>query len=255
MFRTKERAAVKLVQLSREHHAGLRVDPAKAAATAATVHLVRIVRSEIRKAAAHYPLFFVKDGETGAFHLAALMGLEPHENLYWDGAALDTGYVPLNILRQPFYIGGEDALSGVICVDVESPALDPDGACAIVEADGSDSRYIAQVQAMLGELARAQAPTRALIDLAVALELVIEITLDITFDNGVRCTPAGLYGIDQRALARHHATLADFDDALDLAALLLSLEQVSGLVRRKNKQIADEAAWFEPAECAPERVG
>ncbi|WP_010163290.1 SapC family protein [Sphingomonas sp. PAMC 26617] len=244
-----------LVQLSREQHAGLRIDPAKAAATAANVHLVRIVRSEIRKAAAQYPLFFIKDGETGAFHLAALMGLEPHENLFWDGDTLDAGYVPLNLLRQPFYIGGEDALAGVICVDLDSPALDPAGARAIVEADGSDSPYIAQVQAMLGDLARGQAPTQALVDLAVSLKLVIEISLDITFDNGARCTPTGLYGIDQRALARHLATLPDFETALDLAALLLSLEQVAGLVRRKNRRIADEAAWFEPGTRALERAG
>nr|WP_277923409.1 MULTISPECIES: SapC family protein [unclassified Sphingomonas] len=244
-----------MVQLSREHHAGLRIDPSRAAATAATVHLVRIVRSEIRKAAAHYPLFFVKDGETGQFHLAALMGLEPHENLYWDGSTLDTGYVPLNIRRQPFYIGGEDAMAGVICVDLESPALDPAGTCAIVEADGSDSRYIAQVQAMLGELARGQEPTQALIALAVSLKLVIEITLDVAFDNGTHCTPSGLYGIDQRALSRQHGMLADFDLALDLAAILLSLEQVAGLVRRKNRRIADEAAWFAPGVQPAGRAG
>lgn len=243
-----------LVQLSRAHHAGLRIDPAKAAATAATVHLVRIVRSEIRKAAAYYPLVFIKDGETGEFHLAALMGLEPHENLYWDGVALDAAYVPLNILRQPFYIGGEDALSGVICVDLDSPALDPAGARAIVEADGGDSRYIAQVQAMLGELARGQAQTRALIDLAVSMKLVIEIALDITFDNGTRCAPAGLYGIDQRALARHHTELADFETMFDLAALLLSFEHIGGLVRRKNRRIADEAAWFETGVGSAERA-
>lgn len=240
-----------LVQLSREHHAGLRIDPARAAATAATVHLVRIVRSEIRKAAAHYPLFLIKDAETGEFHLAALMGLAPHENLFWDGSTIDAGYVPLNVLRQPFYIGGEDALAGVICVDLESPALDPAGSCAIVAADGSDSNYILQVQAMLGELARGQAPTQALVALAVSLKLVVEITLDVTFDDGERCTPAGLYGIDRRMLARHHATLPDFETALDLSALLLSLEQVAGLVRRKNRRIADEAAWFDPGVRSP----
>jgi hypothetical protein len=231
---------MQLVQLSREHHAGLRIDPARALATAATVHLVPVVRSELRKVASHYPTFFVKDGETGQFYLAALMGLEPHENLYWNGSALDADYVPLNILRQPFYVGDD----GMICVDLDSAAINPNGACAVTEQDGSDSGYIGTIQAILSELAGQQEVTRALIDRALALKLVMEIKLDIVFNNNASASLTGLYGIDERALARQAKDSVDFEDMVGFVAMILSLEHVASMVRRKNALIESEAAWL-----------
>lgn len=233
-----------LVQLSREHHAGLRIDPAKARATIATVHLVPIVRSELRKAASQYPVFLVKHGETGQFYLAVLLGLEPYENLHWNGSELEAEYVPLNILREPFYVGGEALDGGMICIDMDSPAIDPDGACAITEPDGGDSDYIGTIQAILSELTGQQAVTRAFIDRALALKLVMEIKLDVAFDNGTSASLEGLYGIDERALARQARDIADFEDVIGVTAMILSLEHIAGLVRRKNARIEAEAAWL-----------
>lgn len=235
---------MRLVPLSREHHGHLRVDPAKAGALAANVHLVPLVLGELRKAAAHYPLFFAKDAQTGQFYLAALMGLEPHENLYWDGSALDAAYVPLNLMRQPFYAGGETVEESVICIDEESPALDPNGSCAILEADGSDSRYIATIQTMLSELARQQAGTRAFIDAVVSRQLLMPVKLDIRFDNGSGVSLDGLYGVDERALERRLGEIGEHEDRVALFALLLSMEHVAGLVRRRNKRDAAEAVWL-----------
>jgi hypothetical protein len=233
-----------LVQLTRKDHGHLRLDPGKAAAAAANVHLVPVVRSEIRKVASQFPVFFAKDGETGQFYLAALMGLEPHENLYWNGTALEANYVPLNLLRLPFYVGGPDAAQGVICIDLDSPAVAETGPCAIVEADGGDSRYMASVQAMLSELAGQKAVTRAFIDRAVSMKLVMEIKLDVAYDNGGRASLSGLYGVDERALSRRIGEISDFDDLMALAGMVLSLEHVAGLVRRKNARQAAEAEWL-----------
>ena len=233
-----------LVRLTRKDHGHLRLDPGKAVAAAANVHLVPVVRSEIRKVASQFPVFFAKDGETGQFYLAALMGLEPHENLYWNGTALEADYVPLNLLRLPFYVGGQDDAGGVICIDLDSPAVAETGPCAIVEADGRDSRYMASVQAMLSELAGQQSVTRAFIDRAVSMKLVTEIKLDVAYNNGGRASLSGLYGVDERALGRKVGEISDFDDLMALAALALSLEHVGGLVRRKNARQAAEVEWF-----------
>jgi hypothetical protein len=198
-----------LVQLTRKDHGHLRLDPGKAAAAAANVHLVPVVRSEIRKVASQFPVFFAKDGETSQFYLAALMGLEPHENLYWNGTALEANYVPLNLLRLPFYVGGPDAAQGVICIDLDSPAVAETGPCAIVEADGGDSRYMASVQAMLSELAGQKAVTRAFIDRAVSMKLVMEIKLDVAYDNGGRASLSGLYGPGGRGGMARQGVLID----------------------------------------------
>ncbi|WP_226018524.1 SapC family protein [Novosphingobium sp. FKTRR1] len=228
-----------LVQLTRHDHAGLRIDPVRAAAAAATVHMVPLVLGEIRKLAPHFPIVLAKDGETGQFYPAALLGLEPHENLFWTGETFDAAQVPLNLLRLPFFIG-----DGAICIDADSPAITPDGPCAIVESDGSDSAYLRSIQAILSDLAGQQEATRRFVDALVARRLVVELTLDVAFANGAKAKLSGLYGIDEQALARDPAIMADFGDVLTPAAMVFSLDHIASLVRRKNTRLAAEAQWF-----------
>lgn len=230
-----------LVQLTRAAHGHLRIDPKKAMAPAASVHLVPLVRPEIRKMASQFPVFFVKDGETGQFYPAALLGLEPHENLFWVAGGLEAHYIPLNLLRLPFFMGGDE---GVICIDTDSPGVDGGGSCAILEADGRDSAYMTSIQAILGELAGAQAQTRALVDTALAQKLVCEVKLDLKFRTGHTAALSGLYSIDEKAFGRALGQLPDIDTVMILAAMALSLDHVSKLVERKNVRLAAEAEWF-----------
>lgn len=234
---------MKLEQLSRKDHSGLRIDPAKAAASAAAVHLVPLVAGEIRRVASQFPVFFAKDGETGQFYPAALLGLAPHENLFWNGEALEADHVPLNLLRLPFFLDG-DSGGNAICIDCESPAIDPAGPCAIVEADGRDSAYFTSIQAVLAQLVEGRAATRALVDLALSAKLLTEAKLDLRFHDGSESVLTGLYTVDERALGRACATMADFGTVMVLAAMALSLDHVGGLVRRKNSRIAAGAAWY-----------
>lgn len=236
-----------LVQLTRTDHAALRIDPAKAGAAASNVHLVPIVRSEFRRACSHYPVFFAKHAETGQFYPAVLMGLEPNENLYWTGDALEPGYVPLNLLRLPFYVGGEDADGGVVCVDMDSPGVVSDGGCAILNHDGGDSDYIGSIHAILNELAAQREVTRTFVDLVLTRKLISEVKLDIVFDDRTSVAVAGLYGIDERALAQEAGSIRNLDDVIALAGMILSLEHVAGLVRRRNTRIAAMAEWLRPS--------
>ncbi|WP_420136276.1 SapC family protein [Sphingomonas sp.] len=234
---------MRLVELSRAEHGHLRFSAARIKALAAEVHMVPLVASELRKAAATYPILFAKNGETGQFYPAALMGLQPHENLFWDGAELDAAYVPLNLMRQPFYIGGE-AQSGTMCVDLDSPVLDPEGDHAILEKDGSDSRYIGTIHAILNELAAQQTATRSFVEAALTRDLVTPIALDIRFADGSSAALDGLYGIDEQRLGHALREIDDAQEALTLAALAISLDHIAGLVRRKNRQIEADKAWL-----------
>src|SRR3981189_953181 len=116
-----------LVELSRQEHSGLKINPGLAEASAARQHLIPIVVSEFRKAAIQYPIVFAKNPETGRFGAYVLNGLEPEENLFWSGTTLDVAYVPLNIRRRPFFVGMANAAAGakdnVLCIDIESPCL------------------------------------------------------------------------------------------------------------------------------------
>lgn len=236
---------MKLAQLTRTDHAGVRIDPARAAASAATVHLVPLVADEIRTVAGQFPVFLAKDAETGAFYPAALMGLEPHENLFWNGNALEADVLPLNLLRLPFFVGGEGE-DAVICIDTESPAIDPSGPCPIVAPDGSESDYFRSVQAILGRLVQGQEPTRRLVDLMLTHKVVREYKLDLAFHDGSTSLLTGLYGIDEVALARAREAITDFADLMILAAMCLSHDHVGALVRRRNARLAAQADWFAP---------
>ncbi len=137
---------MRLVELSRGEHAGLRIRADLVEASAASQHLIPIVVSEFRKAATQYPIVFAKHPETGRFAPYVLTGLGIEENLFWSGTELDVAYVPLNVRRQPFYVGmsdGSDApAANVLCIDLDSPCLDGSGGNRIVNADGSDSSYL-----------------------------------------------------------------------------------------------------------------
>lgn len=238
---------MRLQQLSRAAHGELRIDPRKAGSEAANHHLVPLSKIELRQAARCYPLFFVKDLETGQFYPAALLGLKANENLFWDGNAFVADYVPLNIRRLPFYIGGDDPAQGMICIDADSACIDPQGASSILNEDGNDSAYIQGIQVMLAALSQNHEATREFAQEAARIGLLSEIKLDIVLDDGEAINVAGLYGIDDRTLERKFDDIASFEEKLLYMAMMLSLDHVSGLVRRKNARSEELAAWRVPA--------
>ena len=184
---------MRLVELSRGEHAGLRIRADLVEASAATQHLIPIVVSEFRKAAVQYPIVFAKNPETGRFAAYVLNGLGVEENLFWSGTELDVAYVPLNVRRQPFYVGTNDAPplgvpslaarspdgSNVLCIDLDSPCLDGAGAKTIVNPDGSDSDYLKEILSILGELVAGRKATEQFIATVLSLDLLTPIMLDI----------------------------------------------------------------------------
>src|SRR5256885_606392 len=192
---------MRLVELSRSEHAELRIRADLVEASAASQHLIPIVVSEFRKAATQYPIVFAKSPETGRFAPYVLNGLGIEENLFWTGTELDVGYVPLNVRRQPFYVGTNEAVdtpaTNVLCVDLDNPCLDAAGGMSIVNADGSDSAYLKEMLAILGELVAGKAATEQFIATALSLDLLAPIMLDIVLEDGTPLQLEGLYGLDE----------------------------------------------------------
>ena len=246
---------MRLVELSRGEHAGLRIRDDLVEATAASQHLIPIVVSEFRKAATQYPIVFSKHPETGRFAPYVLNGLGVEENLFWSGTELDVAYVPLNVRRQPFYVGMNDAsdapATNVLCVDLDSPCLDSSGGKRIVNPDGSDSSYLREILSILGELVAGKKTTEQFIATALSLDLLTPIMLDIVLDDGTPLRVQGLYGLDEdkfkqldaAAIARLWQT-----GFLDLVyAVLIANGQIFKLIRLKNQRIALSRAWHSNA--------
>jgi len=236
-----------LVELSRSVHAGLKIRKDGAAATAAGQHLIPIVVSEFRRAAVQFPIVFAKNPETGRFAPYVLTGLVPEENLFWTGTELDVAYVPLNVRRQPFYVGSTDDGPGVLCIDTDSPCLDEAGPNALVNADGSDSAYLKSVLAVLGELVSGRAPTEQFVATLLSLDLLAPLLLDIVLEDGTPLKVQGLYGLDEdkfKQLPASELSGLFSSGRLDLIyAVLLAGGQIFNLIRLKNRRIALGRAW------------
>jgi hypothetical protein len=240
-----------LVELSREEHSGLKINPALAEASAARQHLIPVVASEFRKAATQYPIVFAKNPETGRFAPFVLNGLEPEENLFWSGTKMDVAYVPLNVRRRPFFVGTADPSSGatdnVLCIDIESPCLTAAGQKSIVDPDGSDSQYLSEILSVVSELVDGQKQTGRLIDTVLSLDLLCPIVLDIVLEDGKPLYVEGLYSIDEnrfRSLDQDKVAVLWNEGLMDLIySVIISTGQIYNLIRLRNEREALDRAW------------
>jgi SapC protein len=238
---------MRLVELSRSEHAGLRIRADRVEASAANQHLIPIVVSEFRKAATQYPIVFAKHPETGRFAPYVLNGLGVEENLFWSGTELDVTYVPLNVRRQPFYLG----TGNVLGIDLDHPSVDASGQKTIVNADGSDSAYLQEVLALLGELVSGRAATEQFIAAVLSLDLLAPIRLDIVLDDKTPLQLHGLYGVDEdklRQLGERELAQLWKSGYLDLIySVLIATGQIFKLIRLRNQRIALSRAWHSNA--------
>ncbi|GFE82100.1 peptidase [Steroidobacter agaridevorans] len=242
---------MRLVELSRSEHRELRIRGDRVEACAASQHLIPIVVGEFRKAATQYPIVFAKHPETGRFAPYVLSGLGVAENLFWSGTELDVSYVPLNVRRQPFYVGMDDApdasAGNVLCIDLDHPCVDSAGARSIVNADGTDSAYLKEILAILGELVAGKTATEQFIAALLSLDLLAPIVLDIVLDDATPLQVQGLYGLDEEKFRQLDATQIDSlwrSGHLDLIyAVMIASGQIFKLIRLKNQRIALSRAW------------
>jgi hypothetical protein len=244
---------MRLVALSRREHGGLRIRADLVEATAASQHLIPIVVSEFRKAATQYPIVFAKNPETGRFNSYVLSGLAIGENLFWSGTELDVAYVPLNVRRQPFYVGMNDASTdadsgtNVLCIDLDSACLDATGRKTLINPDGTDSAYLKGILSILNELVAGKAATEQFITTLISLRLLAPVLLDIALDDGTPLTLTGLYGLDEEKFKElDEQEIARLWKAghLDLIySVLLGGGQLFKLIRMRNQRAAISRAW------------
>ena len=241
-----------LVELSRQRHGGLRLDPARIAEQAARCHMVPLVVSEFRRVLADFPIVLAKSPETGRFIPYALMGLSPEENLFWDGERLDAAHVPLNLRRLPFAIGideQEGQVRNALCVDMESPLVSEAGSETLIDGQGRDTAYFLGIQQVLHELLSYKPLTEQFVQALADLDLIAELRLEIVLRSGKPLLLTGLYGIDEDKLNRlPDAAVARLRQAGHLTpayAMMLSTARIQSLIDRRDRIEARDGAWFQ----------
>ncbi len=230
------------VALNNQAHKYLKIDSSKIEAQGAHERMVPVVLSEFLKLVVHYPIVLTKNAETGRFVCMALLGFEQQENLFWQNNQWQGIYTPLNILRQPFFIGQENE-NTIICIDSESPCMSKTEGELLFTEQGEDTEFLRNVKTMLAELIHGETQTLIFIQTLLELKLLMPMSLDITFANQQEQRVQGLYTIDEEKL---NALNSEAISALHkknylqpIYTMLASLGQIYALIQKKNERIAN----------------
>lgn len=222
-----------IVPLNTKDHRALCVDTAPSARYGDDQRFVPVVVGEFAHLVAHYPIFFAKDAETGAFYCGAMLGIDEGENLF-----LEEGrnvYRPLNLQRMPFYTAGSD-----IAIDLDHPRVTA-GGLALFEDDGRPSAYLNNIVNLFRDLRPGLEQSKVFAETLLELKLIEPVDITLGFDDGSKRQLDGLYTINPDRLKKlEDAKIVDLFRRGYLQAVYLmiaSLKQVPVLAQKKNARL------------------
>jgi hypothetical protein len=244
----------KLVALNNRIHQGVYVDANKAEEQIADLHMLPVVLSEFQKLVVQLPILFSKNADTGQFVCVTLMGLEEGENLFWQEARFQGIYSPLNVARQPFFVGQDEQTGDdyVICIDMDNAAVADKPSASheqiLFDGEGRASDFLLKIQDILAQLIQGEQHSAMFIQQLLKFQLLVPLALDITFENKQSSQIKGLYSIDEDKLQALSAEqLGELNQQGFLQAAytqLASLGQIYALIDRKNKRNSAVNPWF-----------
>lgn len=193
-------AAATLAAVRAERHGGLTVGHGADLTAAAGLGHVPLGFSEIPLALCDYPMVLIKDGATGAFRLVALLGFAPGRNLFVLGDTWAATYLPLNVLRLPFYLGAPDGGEPELCIDEASSLIGAAPGHALFDAGGAETPFLAGRRALLQTMRADAEKTARFISAIAAARLIVPMTLTLHHANQHQQDIEGAYTIDPLAL-------------------------------------------------------
>jgi hypothetical protein len=221
-----------IVTLDTQAHRKLRVRAGASASLGDAERFAPVVPAEFTHMASCCPLFFSKDGETGAFYCGAMLGFDEGENLFLDEDGY-RGHRPLSLQRMPFYISGPD-----LAIDLDHPRVNEAEGAEVFDAEGRPSAYLESVMAGFRQLHVGQEQARAFIETLLAHDLIEAVDLDIAFDDGAHHHIQGLYTINRERLdgLGDEAVVQLFRRGylLLIHAMMVSQKQLPALIARRN---------------------
>ena len=170
-------------------------------AHARTHHMVQVTVHEVARLGASYPIVFVKDRDTGQFHLMAMLGLQPGENLFFSEDGWRATVVPQQFQSYPFSLTTTNDAPGnfKVVVDLAATVLGDKGEPLFSE-DGQQAEALKAKLAVLSRSADEQALTRAFVNALAEKEVLSPQSLTVKLNNGESRNLTGLYVIDEEKL-------------------------------------------------------
>ncbi len=193
----------KLVPLNREAHASLGLKPVQHR-WCSGLNAVHLNAAEFAAAAAHYPIAFARDDDSGEFVPMAVLGLRNAENLFVDGTGqwLARSYLPAYVRRYPFCIAEIPDREGrapqrLVCF--EEGELVPGGA-PLFDAAGQATPAWDTIQRLLEAIEASRQQTRVLCKRLESLALFTPFEALALPRAGKRMRLQGLFRVDEEKL-------------------------------------------------------
>ncbi|WP_340677142.1 SapC family protein [Paraglaciecola sp.] len=205
-------------------------------------HVVMVTVFELAKVAAEYPITFIKDQNTGQFHLVALLGLQPKENLFIKNAQWQGNYIPMHFKALPFVLSSHpnDSDKHVLCADLDSAQISEQNGVALFDEQGNQSELLTKKAEYVGQLMDQFSVTRNFISELINKELLSPQSLTIKPKEGEEYDLTGLYTINENSLndlsTDAYEQLRKSGFIAPIYACLFSMSRIESLVRLKAEQ-------------------
>jgi hypothetical protein len=195
--------------LNNVDHKDLKIITERSAALGDNVWYAVTFPSEFRNLQRHYPIFFVKNPDTGEFQAVAMFGVEEGENLFLDENGWNASYIPLNIMRQPFLIGfqeqdrdAEKVREPVVTVDMDNPRANSEYGEPVFLEHGGNSEYLERVNSILHMLYEGMSLCGSFFATLTDFNLLESFVLDVQLDDGSEHRLAGFHTINEDVLRK-----------------------------------------------------
>ena len=232
------------ILLNDKEHANLRIKTERSEALGDKVQYVMTFPFEFRNIQAHYPIFFQKDAETGAFFPLALLGFENDENLFLSDQGWSVPYVPVMITRQPFLIGFQtddndpNVKDPVVSIDMDNPRVNEEEGEALFLEHGGSSEYLQKVSGTLELIHQANEHSKKFVQALVDNDLLEAVTLNVELIDGSENQLLGYYTINENSVQQLGAEqLASLNEQGFLQPIFMALASHSclrSLIDEKN---------------------
>ena len=187
--------------LNKENHHHLTVEESTTYRHSKSHHMVPATLFELNRLAAEYPLAFVKDRETGQFHLVAMLGLQTEENLFYNDEEWQGNYVPMHLQAHPFILSNhpQEEDKQIVGIDLDSELVGTEHGNRLFDDNGEQTQLLQSKTDLLLKLHEQNAVVRAFITLLVEQDLLAPQSLNVQV-NGQNYDLTGLYAIDENKL-------------------------------------------------------
>ncbi|TRX55674.1 SapC family protein [Thalassomonas sp. M1454] len=224
--------------LNKTAHANTKIKALKNFEHAAGQHLAPVVVHEFSRAAAEFPVVFVKNAETGVYQAVALFGVKPGENLYTATEKWEGTYAPASVTQFPLALVPESAENDkfMVVIATETAVVNEEEGNALFDENGEETEYLAKRKEALGTYYEHAHITRAFTKELADKDLLVQQNLDINVGEekiGIN----GIYLVDEKKLNElsdeDYLALRKRGFLAPIYAHLNSMHQMHRLIQKK----------------------